>query len=157
MFGGLLDSAYTRIRCPLWLYDIGESHHVCVHVVKVILAANVGICFPAESSGLTDWTCCCTFLPAHVPPKTREKICVARTFSCVQPLSKLSSAVCLVFLGCSFLDIRTDKCFIKKKKIQKICQSKCQRENLINRTEIIESQIMQNNLREEFQLSDKWD
>lgn len=97
VFGGLLDSAYTQIRCPLWLYDTGESHHVCVHVVKLILAADVSICFPAESSGLTGRTCCCTFLPAHVPPKTREKICITRTFSCVQRLSKLSSAVCLVF------------------------------------------------------------
>lgn len=26
VFGGMLDSAYTRRRCPLWVFDIGEFH-----------------------------------------------------------------------------------------------------------------------------------
>ncbi|XP_070694476.1 rab9 effector protein with kelch motifs [Pempheris klunzingeri] len=28
MFGGMLDSAYTKWRCPLWVYDIGEQKWV---------------------------------------------------------------------------------------------------------------------------------
>lgn len=26
VFGGMLDSAYTKLRCPLWVFDIGEFH-----------------------------------------------------------------------------------------------------------------------------------
>lgn len=125
-------------------------------VVKLILAADVSISFPAVL-GLNRQN-----VLLHVPASTctakdpRKDMHYQNVQLCAATVKAFISCKFSV-LGRSFLDIRTDKCFIKKKKIQKIRQSKCQRENQINRTETIESQITQNNLREEFHLSDKGD
>lgn len=33
VFGGMLDSAYTQLRCPLWVFDIGEFD-CTVHLLR---------------------------------------------------------------------------------------------------------------------------
>lgn len=43
VFGGMLDSAYTLLTCPLWLFDIGELFCGGACKVQVMLAADVMI------------------------------------------------------------------------------------------------------------------
>lgn len=38
VFGGLLDSAYTEWRCPLWVFDIGKFHCGKIYKVSIIFS-----------------------------------------------------------------------------------------------------------------------
>uniref|UniRef100_A0A3Q1FFQ7 Si:dkey-3d4.3 n=1 Tax=Acanthochromis polyacanthus TaxID=80966 RepID=A0A3Q1FFQ7_9TELE len=37
VFGGLLDSAYTQCRCPLWVFDINRKGHSAVVIDSAML------------------------------------------------------------------------------------------------------------------------
>ncbi len=71
VFGGMLDSAYTNRRCPLWVFDIGEFH--CEGVCRsncVILAGHVRILSANASAWQTKPVVACRLQP----PRTCEGI-----------------------------------------------------------------------------------